>query len=69
MPTVQDLLADLDDIKSALYTLVEAGVLDANKNDQAQECLREAYYILEADDEDDGQPTELEEWLDFDPDC
>jgi hypothetical protein len=23
--------------------------------------------ILE--DEDDGQPTELEEWLDFDPDC
>jgi len=21
------------------------------------------------DEEDDGQPTELEEWLDFDPDC
>lgn len=20
-------------------------------------------------DEDDGQPTEMEEWLDFDPDC
>ena len=21
------------------------------------------------EDEDDGQPTELEEWMDFDPDC
>ena len=30
-------------------------------------------YILEYDDEimyeDDGQPTEMEEWRDFDPDC
>lgn len=26
--------------------------------------------ILEEDEyEDDGQPTELEEWMDFDPDC
>jgi hypothetical protein len=23
----------------------------------------------EADEEYDGQPTELEEWMDFDPDC
>jgi hypothetical protein len=47
MPTVQDLLADLDDIKSALYTLVEAGQLDENINDQAQELFREAYGLLE----------------------
>lgn len=25
--------------------------------------------ILDEDYEDDGQPTELEEWMDFDPDC
>ena len=25
--------------------------------------------ILEEEDEDDGQPTELEEWMSFDPDC
>ena len=25
--------------------------------------------ILDEEDEDDGQPTELEEWMSFDPDC
>ena len=25
--------------------------------------------ILEEEDEDDGQPTEQEEWASFDPDC
>ena len=25
--------------------------------------------ILEEEDEDDGQPTEQEEWYSFDPDC
>lgn len=32
----------------------------------------EVQRVLEGDpdrDEYDGQPTELEEWLDFDPDC
>ncbi len=47
MITVQDALDDLDDVKSALYTLVEAKQLDANINDQVQELLREAYYLLE----------------------
>jgi hypothetical protein len=69
MPTLEDLLADLDDIKSALYQLVEAGELDENKNDQAQECLREAYYILEADEDVEPDPGEMQEWHDFDPDC
>ena len=49
MPTVEDLLADLDDIKSALYTLVEAGQVDENINDQVQELFREAGYLLEGD--------------------
>ena len=47
MHTLQDLLADLDDLKSALYELAAAGQLDANTNDQAQELLRETYNLLD----------------------
>jgi hypothetical protein len=47
MPTLQDILADLDDLKSALYDLAQAGQLDTNINDQAQELFREAYGLLE----------------------
>jgi hypothetical protein len=32
-----------------------------------EDCLEWLVYF--DDGEDDGQPTELEEWLDFDPDC
>jgi orotate phosphoribosyltransferase-like protein len=34
-------------------------------------ALDEIEWILEADSDADldGQPTELEEWMDFDPDC
>lgn len=45
--TVEDVLADLDDLKSALYALVYNGQLDSNTNDQAQELLREAYTVLD----------------------
>ena len=34
--------------------------------------VEEVQRVLEGDadyDEYDGQPTEMEEWLDFDPDC
>ena len=32
--------------------------------------LLEVVYALEAEAaEDDGQPTELEEWMSFDPEC
>ena len=32
--------------------------------------ILEVVYALEAEaDEDDGQPTEHEEWMSFDPDC
>lgn len=47
MLTVQDILGDIDDAKSALYTIVEQGRLDANVNDQVQELLREVYSMLE----------------------
>lgn len=47
MFTLADVLADLDDVKSRLYELVEAGLLDENINDQAQELMRESYSMLE----------------------
>ena len=46
--------------------------LDATEiADKLHVALDEVELILEEDrDEDyDGQPTELEEWMDFDPDC
>jgi hypothetical protein len=46
MTALDDLLAELDDVKSALYTLVEQGALDENKCDEAQELLRAAYELL-----------------------
>jgi len=33
------------------------------------ECMEMSPRFLEEDDEDDRQPTEQEEWADFDPDC
>lgn len=47
MLTVQDALGDLDDLKSMLYTIEEQGGVDSNINAQVQELLREAYYLLE----------------------
>ena len=44
--TVDDILADLDDLKSALY---ECKDVDANICDQVQELLRDAYSLLEGD--------------------
>lgn len=45
--TLEDALADLDDLKSALYALVDAGQLEVNTNDQAQELLRSVYTLLD----------------------
>jgi hypothetical protein len=53
MVTVQDVLGDLDDMKSALYDIVERGALDENINDQVQELLREVYGMLEEEQEED----------------
>ena len=47
MVTLTDALNDLDDLKCALYDIVEGGALDENINDQVQELLREAYGLLE----------------------
>lgn len=49
MPTVDDILGDLDDLKSALYDCASVGNIDSNICDQVQELLREAYALLEVD--------------------
>jgi hypothetical protein len=38
-----------------------------SEDDVADMCR--ANDLLPEDDEDDGQPTEAQEWADFDPDC
>jgi hypothetical protein len=47
MHTVEDILGDLDDLKSALYECQEAGNVDENTCDQVQELLREVRELLE----------------------
>ena len=47
MLQVQGVLDTLDDVKSELYEIVDSGGLDRNINDQVQELLREAYYMLD----------------------
>jgi hypothetical protein len=47
LPTLDDILAQLDDLKSALYDCEQAGNVDENICDQAQELLREVRYTLE----------------------
>lgn len=61
-----------------LYDLVDEGVLTweqigkaalgyMSESDVADMAETEGF--VEVEYEDDGQPTELEEWMDFDPDC
>lgn len=45
--TLEDALADLDDLKTALYALVYKGQLASDTNDEAQELLREVYTLLD----------------------
>ena len=52
MPTVDDILGDLDDLKSALYDCESVGNVSTNVCDQVQELLREAYSLLEEVDAD-----------------
>ena len=49
MVTLQDALNGLDDLKSALYDIVNGGLLNENVNDQVQELLREAYDLLDGE--------------------
>ena len=63
-----------------LLELVEDGMLDRDtvimacvkymSEDDVKDMMESNEFILEEDeDEDDGQPTEQEEWASFDEDC
>jgi hypothetical protein len=63
-----------------LLELVEDGLLDRDtvimacvkymSEDDVKDMMESNEFILEEDeDEDDGQPTEQEEWASFDEDC
>ena len=65
---------------SKLLELVEDGMLDRDtvimacvkymSEDDVKDMMESNEFILEEDeDEDDGQPTEQEEWASFDADC
>ena len=61
-----------------LLDMMDEGVISAQavaemalaymSEDEVADMMR-ANDILEEEDEDDGQPTEQEEWASFDPDC
>ena len=65
---------------SKLLELIEDGMLDRDtvimacvkymSEDDVKDMMEHNEFILEEDeDEDDGQPTEQEEWASFDADC
>jgi hypothetical protein len=65
---------------SKLLELIEDGMLDKDtvimacikymSEDDVKDMMEHNEFILEEDeDEDDGQPTEQEEWASFDADC
>jgi hypothetical protein len=65
---------------SKLLELIEDGMLDRDtvimacvkymSEDDVKDMMESNEFILEDDeDEDDGQPDEMQEWADFDADC
>jgi hypothetical protein len=66
------------EMTSKLIAMMDEGLISAEavaemalaymSEDEVADMMR-ANDILDEEDEDDGQPTELEEWMSFDPDC
>jgi hypothetical protein len=64
---------------SKLIAMMDEGLISAEavaemalaymSEDDVADMMRSNDILLDEEDEDDGQPTELEEWMDFDPDC
>jgi len=66
------------EITNKLYDLVDEGMLTWEQIAQAAlgymsesdvADMAETEGFVEIEEEDDGQPTEQEEWASFDPDC
>ena len=66
------------EITNKLYDLVDEGMLTWEQIAQAAlgymsesdvADMAETEGFVEIEEEDDGQPTEQEEWMSFDPEC
>jgi len=67
------------EMTSKLIAMMDEGLISAEavaemalaymSEDDVADMMRSNDILLDEEDEDDGQPTELEEWMDFDPDC
>jgi hypothetical protein len=66
------------EMTNKLYDLVDEGVLTWEQigkaalsymSESSVADMAETEGFVEEYDEDDGQPTEYEEWMSFDPDC
>ena len=61
------LLEMMDEGLISAQAIAEMALAYMSEDDVAD--MMRANDILDEEDEDDGQPTEQEEWLSFDPDC
>jgi len=67
------------DATNRLIAMMDEGLISAEavaemalaymSEDDVADMMRCNDILDDEDDEYDGQPTELEEWMDFDPDC
>jgi hypothetical protein len=62
------LIAMMDEGLISAEAVAEMALAYMSEDDVA-DMMRANDILDEEDDEYDGQPTELEEWMDFDPDC
>jgi hypothetical protein len=69
MRTQTNKLIDMMDEGLISATAVAEMALAYMSEDDVADMMRANDILLEEDEEDDGQPTEQEEWESFDPDC
>lgn len=65
---------ELEDYGKASVIFSKLSVYIGTFNDELLECYEYAQYLLENYEEEDDEyyydePSEYDEWLDFDPDC
>ena len=62
------LIAMMDDGLISAEAVAEMALAYMSEDDVA-DMMRANDILLDEEDEYDGQPDELTEWMDFDPDC
>jgi hypothetical protein len=67
------------EMTSKLISMMDEGLISAEavaemalawmSEDDVADMMRANDILMEEDEDDDGQPTEQEEWYSFDPEC